>query len=143
MGFPLFSSLVLLIEIVLVIVIGLGSYYGRLLDIDLHHRLIYPAIFIQFVIVAFWMIPNVFFLREDPESPLGSFGKIVLMLHALFGFIAILVSIYLAVYFLIFRRKWEIGNLALQRKIMIFALYIWVIAFILGILVYGGILFGY
>ncbi len=143
MSFPIVSTLVLVIEILIIVAIGFGSYYGRLLDIDLHHRLIYPAILVQFLIVVLWMIPNSSFLRQDPESPLGSIGKVILYLHIASGLLAILLSVYLALYFLIYQRKWEIGNLPLQRKIMITTMYAWFSAFIFGVLVYLGILLGF
>lgn len=143
MAFPTLSTAVLVAETLLFLAIILGSYYGRLLDIDLHHRLIYPAIGVQLVITAFWMIPNSSFLRDDPTSPLQVIGKLFLTIHSISGLLALLLSIYLTIYFVFIKRKWEIGNLPLQRRLMIITLILWILAFLSGVSVYFGILIGY
>ncbi len=139
MAFYPISTIVLIVEIGIFAAVLLGVKYAKQLDIEMHHMFVYPAVFLQAIITFFWMFPNAAFYVSDPESPVKDIGLFILAIHRISGLIALLLALYLVVFFLF--KRWENSNLKLNRKLMLATYYSWMTAFISGFLFYFSILF--
>ena len=124
------ASIYYVIQILLVLTLIFGSYYGRKLNLTWHHRLIYGVLIVELIVFAIWMGPGVLYY--------ASMGGIttVLGLHITVGSLSFLSSATLAIVFLRKRNGFDIQTLRWTRPLMIFSLFIWITAFLLGTIFY-------
>ncbi len=124
------SEIVMVVESVLLVATLVGWLYGaRRMDFKLHHRLVYPSVFIHTITVSLWMIPNA--IGQLPlimSDPIANWYKIV---HDILGFIGIALGIIISVIYLI-RRDMPLKLLKKTRPFMFATLFIWTASFILG-----------
>lgn len=118
------------IQTILLLTLILGSYYGRKLNLTWHHRLIYGVLTIELIIFLIWMGPGVLYYASE--------GMIttILGLHISVGVLSFISSATLSIVFIRKRNDFDIQTLRWTRPLMIFTLFIWILAFSLGTVFY-------
>ncbi|MFX0085140.1 MAG: hypothetical protein ACFFAU_05670 [Candidatus Hodarchaeota archaeon] len=125
---------VIILELILIIALIVGWYLGaRRLKINLHHYMVYSGTIIHFSIFLFWMFPN--FTKTISGALSNPFARIIPILHWSFGLVAVILSISLTTIFL-FNRDIPLDLLRKLRPFMIITLLSWIIALILGAIIF-------
>ncbi|MHA2270467.1 MAG: hypothetical protein ACXACI_01305 [Candidatus Hodarchaeales archaeon] len=127
---PQIAILVLLAEIIFILALLMGWYFGaRRLNIDLHHLVVYIAVPVQFVLLVLWMLPkplkSLDFLLDAPIKNWN------LLAHFILGLITIGLALGVVITFIIYRGV-PLTVLRKVRPVMIAILLLWIVTFSLG-----------
>ena len=126
------SMVVLLAEIILILVLGIGWIFGaRRLDLKRHHWAIYGVLAVHLITVFLWMIPS-----GSSWIWIPSEGNLFLFAHAVLGIIPIILGIVVVVAFLI-TPGMPLKLLRKTKPLMFVILALWFIAFIMGLYIYS------
>jgi len=126
--------IVLLLESILGILLFLGWFLGaRRLNIQLHHWMVYSATSIHLFIWFLWMFPKS--LASLPSALSNPLARILPLAHWTSGLIALSLSLLIAIIFL-FNRDIPLALLRRVRPLMIITIISWLIAFILGFIIF-------
>ncbi|MHA2503136.1 MAG: hypothetical protein ACXAE3_09710 [Candidatus Kariarchaeaceae archaeon] len=118
------------VQIVLLVGLIFGSIYGRRLQMYWHHRLIYTVMLGELIVFLLWMGPGVLYYSGQ--------GLIttILALHITVGSLSAISTAVLAYTFLKRRNRYDLPTLRWTRPLMIFTLFVWILAFTLGTIFY-------
>lgn len=134
------ATIVVIVEIILLSLLLLARYNIRRLNIQNHHRYIYTAVLVNSTVILTWMLPvELRLLDRVIQGKINPINVWYVLLHGLFGSIAILLGIFLCLTFLIKVIKEELIPLPIIKRmkpIMITTFIFWSIAFIFGLLIY-------
>ncbi len=100
------------------------------MDFKLHHRAVYPSVFIHAITVGAWMIPIAF--ERFPimlPSPVENWYQIT---HDMLGFIGITLGTIMSLMF-VTKKEMPLTLLKRTRPVMLFTVGIWLASFILGL----------
>lgn len=131
----IFATGVLLTEIIVVIMLIVGWYFGaRKLNIDFHHYMVYSATIIAVFIFIIWMGPKVFpdrffsIISNFPETYKAT-------IHMILGLITLILMITVSTLFLV-NRDININRLKRYKPLMITIAILFPIVVITGFLLY-------
>ena len=127
------ATIVLTLEALVIFGLLCGWYFGaRRLNFRIHHGFVYTAIIVHSITVAVWMFP--------PAQAAITSGYLLnfaatwrLSLHFIFGAIADILGVMLAITFAI-KREMPLALLKRARPFMITTLILWLLTFATGIL---------
>ena len=127
-------------EIILFIILLLARYNARRLKIHQHHKYVYSAVLVNSIVILTWMLPtelrlvnNILAGRLDPLNVW------YVLIHGIFGIIAITLGIFLCIVFLIRVLNKDLIPLPLIKRlkpIMITTIICWTFAFLFGLLIF-------
>lgn len=118
----------MVVETILLLMITVGSYYGRKLDMSKHHYLTYGAILGQLTVFFSYMLPGFLFAYEQ------GFLSTLMMFHGISGSITLILSVFLAVVFLKDGNDFDLKKLRYTRPLMIATLFFWVMTYMIGLI---------
>ena len=123
------ATIVLTVEALVIFGLLCGWYFGaRRLNFRIHHGFVYAAIIIHSITVAVWMFPPA--QRAITSGFLLNFAATWrLSLHFIFGAIADMLGIMLAIIFAV-KRDMPLTLLKRTRPFMIMTLILWILTFI-------------
>jgi hypothetical protein len=127
------ATIVLLAEALIIFGLLCGWYFGaRRLNFQVHHGFVYTAVLIHSITVFVWMLPASQWAISSGIL-LNFAATWRLSLHFIFGAIADILGMMLAVTFVI-KRDMPLALLKRARPIMITTLLLWILTFATGIL---------
>ncbi|MDF1541117.1 MAG: hypothetical protein P1Q69_19625, partial [Candidatus Thorarchaeota archaeon] len=99
-------------------------------DFKLHHRAVYPSVFIHAITVGAWMIPIA--IERLPITMLSPAENWYQITHDILGFIGITLGIIMALMF-VTKKEMPLKLVKKTRPVMFLAVGVWLISFILGL----------
>lgn len=134
------ALIVISVEIILFALLLLARYNIRRLRIHNHHKYVYTVVLLNSTIILLWMIPvELRLVNRVLDGRTDALAVWYVLLHGLFGLIAIILGITLCLIFLLRVIKQELIPLTLIKKmkpLMITTFIFWTLAILFGILIF-------
>jgi uncharacterized membrane protein YozB (DUF420 family) len=134
--YTLIATLTLTLEIAVFVLLIVGFYYKRKLKFRLHGTVMASAVALHLITILGVMIPS-FVLAVVPDYIIPEpllLVSLVGLIHGIFGIIAISLGVYLVA---AWGFKRNVQGCFPRKKIMLTAITLWLVALLLGFLLYG------